>query len=77
MTTHPLIANILINHLFIYRSYFHDRWRDYLKSRHIFNGDADPVFPKVYGIQERDDQYKKWSWSGWGGSSGHDAPMIA
>ncbi|XP_064621082.1 ADP-ribosylhydrolase ARH1-like isoform X3 [Lineus longissimus] len=58
-------------------SYFHDRWREYLKSRRIFNGDADPVFPKKYGIQERDDMYKKWSYSGWGGASGHDAPMIA
>lgn len=34
-------------------------------------------FPKKYGVKERDEFYKSVSFSGWGGASGHDAPMIA
>ena len=33
--------------------------------------------PEKYGIPERDAFYKSVSFAGWGGASGHDAPMIA
>ncbi|KAF0975960.1 hypothetical protein FDP41_005287 [Naegleria fowleri] len=36
-----------------------------------------PQFPKEYGIQERDDFYRKWSFSGWAGASGDDSCIIA
>ncbi|XP_025081709.1 protein ADP-ribosylarginine hydrolase-like isoform X1 [Pomacea canaliculata] len=58
-------------------SYFSERWTEYLKERNLVNGTADPVFPTKYGFPERDAFYKKLSFAGWGGSSGHDAPMIA
>ena len=35
------------------------------------------MFPDSYNFDERDRFYKDVSFSGWGGSSGHDAPMIA
>ncbi|XP_052767910.1 uncharacterized protein LOC128208392 [Mya arenaria] len=57
--------------------YFTDRWVDYLKTRNIEDGTSEPTFPENYGIRERDAFYKSLSFSGWGGSSGHDAPMIA
>lgn len=58
-------------------SYFNDKWTTYLKDRGIENGDTDPVFSSLYGVEQRDTYYSAVSWSGWGGSSGHDAPMIA
>ena len=57
--------------------YFEDQWRTYLEKRGILYGKSDPVFPSSYGIDERDLFYKSLSYSGWGGASGHDAPMIA
>ncbi|WAR18999.1 ADPRH-like protein [Mya arenaria] len=54
-----------------------DRWVEYLKTRNIEDGTSEPTFPEKYGIRERDAFYKSLSISGWGGSSGHDAPMIA
>lgn len=57
--------------------YFKEKWLDYLKIRGIQNGDKDPNFPSKYGVEERDQFYRSVSYSGWGGSSGHDAPMIA
>jgi hypothetical protein len=36
-----------------------------------------PKFPKEYGVEERDKFYTTLSFSGWAGSSGHDAPLIA
>ena len=43
----------------------------------IEDGKGPAKFPEVFGVKERDDFYKEISFSGWGGSSGHDAPMIA
>ncbi|KAL4635602.1 ADP-ribosylarginine hydrolase isoform X1 [Arapaima gigas] len=57
--------------------YFENMWRDYLKERGILDGKAKARFPKNYDVKERDEFYKSVSYSGWGGSSGHDAPMIA
>ena len=63
--------------LSIYRSYFTKAWTNYLTSRCILDGKSEPVFPEPFGFRERDQFYKSISFSGWGGSSGHDAPMIA
>lgn len=41
------------------------------------DGVSPPTFPAKYGVEERDSFYTSLSHSGWGGSSGHDAPMIA
>lgn len=38
---------------------------------------ATPVFPDPYGPEEREKYYKHLSYSGWGGSSGHDSVLIA
>ncbi|KAK7483751.1 hypothetical protein BaRGS_00024967 [Batillaria attramentaria] len=57
--------------------YFRDAWTKYLESRSLLEGTSDPVFPEPYDFKERDAFYKKISFSGWGGASGHDAPMIA
>jgi ADP-ribosylarginine hydrolase len=57
--------------------YFTGKWTAYLKLREITDGTSQPKFPKKYGIPERDAYYKSVSFSGWGGASGHDAPMIA
>ena len=58
-------------------SYFKRKWTDYLKERGILDGKCEPTFPEVYGVRERDDFYTQLSYDGWGGASGHDAPMIA
>ncbi|XP_064611387.1 ADP-ribosylhydrolase ARH1-like isoform X2 [Liolophura sinensis] len=58
-------------------SYFTDHWRQYLSQRGILDGKSMPKFPDEYGVKERDLFYKTISYSGWGGASGHDAPMIA
>lgn len=60
-----------------YRSYFQDQWEKYLKLRGILDGKSAPTFPKPFDVKERDQFYTSVSYSGWGGSSGHDAPMIA
>lgn len=57
--------------------YFQTRWKSYLELRNLTSGDSEPCFPEKYGVVERDAFYKSLSFSGWGGSSGHDAPMIA
>ena len=57
--------------------YFKDHWEKYLQTRGIQDGQSPPQFPQDYGPSERDKFYKSVSYSGWGGSSGHDAPMIA
>lgn len=59
-----------------YRDYFEDRWRKYLKKKELLDGTKDPK-PDKLKEDERDKFYKELSFSGWGGSSGHDAPMIA
>ncbi|XP_051795439.1 ADP-ribosylhydrolase ARH1 isoform X1 [Acanthochromis polyacanthus] len=58
-------------------SYFCDKWQWYLDLRGLSNGVGPVIWPSSYGPAERDEAYKSFSWSGWGGSSGHDAPMIA
>lgn len=58
-------------------SYFTDKWNSYLKQRGLLEGGNEPKFPDQYGVKERDAFYKSLSFSGWGGASGHDAPMIA
>lgn len=58
-------------------SYFTEAWTKYLSLRGILQGDSDPVFPEPYSVKERDTFYKSVSFSGWGGASGHDGPMIA
>ena len=57
--------------------FFHDKWESYLKMRGIRDGKSAPVFPEAFGIEERDKFYRSISFSGCGGASGHDAPMIA
>lgn len=57
--------------------YFENAWMKYLVLRGISDGSSDALFPEQYGIEERDEFYKSVSFSGWGGASGHDAPMIA
>lgn len=58
-------------------SYFENQWKSYLQMRGIADGVSKPIFPKDYGVAERDKFYASVSYSGWGGASGHDAPMIA
>ncbi|GCB75464.1 hypothetical protein scyTo_0019013, partial [Scyliorhinus torazame] len=58
-------------------SYFEDQWKKYLRDRGILDGVSKPTFPKQYNVIERDKFYTSVSYSGWGGASGHDAPMIA
>ncbi|XP_062507019.1 ADP-ribosylhydrolase ARH1-like [Corticium candelabrum] len=57
--------------------YFTDQWKSYLKIRGIQDGQSDPKFPQDFDFEERDVFYKSLSFAGWGGASGHDAPMIA
>ncbi|XP_053912595.1 ADP-ribosylarginine hydrolase isoform X1 [Cuculus canorus] len=57
--------------------YFEEKWEKYLAERGISDGVSLPTFPSNYGVEERDSFYTSLSYSGWGGSSGHDAPMIA
>ncbi|NWX65635.1 ADPRH hydrolase, partial [Promerops cafer] len=57
--------------------YFEEQWKKYLAERGISDGVSSPKFPPKYGVEERDSFYTSLSYSGWGGGSGHDAPMIA
>lgn len=57
--------------------YFENAWQAYLTERGILDGTGTPRFPDCYGVKERDQFYSRVSFKGWGGSSGHDAPMIA
>ncbi|XP_005038905.2 PREDICTED: ADP-ribosylarginine hydrolase [Ficedula albicollis] len=57
--------------------YFEEQWKKYLAERGISDGVSLPRFPSEYGVEERDSFYTSLSYSGWGGGSGHDAPMIA
>lgn len=56
---------------------FGRRWYHYLKERQILRGETCPRFPEIYDVKTRDAYYRDLSYDGWGGSSGHDAPMIA
>ncbi|XP_051521170.1 ADP-ribosylhydrolase ARH1-like isoform X1 [Myxocyprinus asiaticus] len=57
--------------------YFTDKWKWYLDLRGLSSGTGPVVWPEPYGLAERDGAYKSFSLSGWAGSCGHDAPMIA
>lgn len=57
--------------------FFTNKWMTYLDLRGITDGKSMPVFPEPFGVKERDGFAKSVSFSGWGGASGHDAPMIA
>ena len=57
--------------------FFYGKWESYLQMRGIRDGKSVPVFPEAFGIEERDKFYRSISFSGCGGASGHDAPMIA
>ena len=58
-------------------SYFEKGWAAYLTERNLMDGVSEPRFPEKYGPEERDQFYTSVSYDGWGGASGHDAPMIA
>ena len=59
-------------------SYFCEKWNAYLKLRGIANhNEIKPIFPSKYDVKDRDAFYASVSFSGWGGASGHDAPLIA
>lgn len=57
--------------------FFCEKWESYLQLRGIRDGKSPPVFPEAFGVEERDKFYRSISFSGRGGASGHDAPMIA
>ena len=59
--------------------YFEEHWTKYLKMRNLTTGESDAVFEDhdVNSIKERDLFYRSLSYSGTGGASGHDAPIIA
>jgi len=66
---------------------FEDKFAEYLRERGLYLDVSEfnkercskltPNFPSKYGISERDDFYKRWSYSGWAGSSGDDSCIIA
>ncbi|XP_077304543.1 ADP-ribosylarginine hydrolase isoform X1 [Lithobates pipiens] len=58
-------------------SYFEGHWKKYLEERGISDGTSQPTFPEKYDVKERDAFYTSHSHSGWAGSAGHDAPLIA
>ncbi|KAI4898527.1 hypothetical protein NFI96_027909, partial [Prochilodus magdalenae] len=57
--------------------YFTEKWEWYLELRGLSSGTGPVTWPDKYGPSERDEAYKSFSFSGWAGRSGHDAPMIA
>ncbi|XP_060071474.1 ADP-ribosylhydrolase ARH1-like [Ylistrum balloti] len=65
------------NTIALNNGYFKDAWTKYLKLRGILDGTSEPVFPENYSVEERDKFVTSVSFNGWGGASGHDAPMIA
>lgn len=54
-------------------------WTKYLKIRGIEDGQSEPCFPEDFTkVAVRDTFYnEEFSFSGWHGASGHDAPLIA
>jgi ADP-ribosylarginine hydrolase len=59
--------------------YFTRKWTKYLELRGITDGKSSAKFPKKFGVKERDAFYSSIGHmrGGFGGKSGHDAPMIA
>lgn len=45
--------------------YFQNSWKKYLKTRGLTDGKSKPVFPKNYGVKERDQFYTSLSFDGW------------
>lgn len=56
--------------------YFEAAWRNYITLRGIEKLDREPEFPSNYSWEAREKFYKKISFSGWGGSSGHDSVSL-
>ncbi|KAG7257325.1 hypothetical protein CRUP_020196 [Coryphaenoides rupestris] len=48
----------------------------YLSQRGILDGTGKACFPEQYRAKEREKFYTQVAFRDWGGSSGHDAPMI-
>jgi len=63
----------------VQREGFAGPWRKYLKIRGIEDGQSEPSFPESFSdVSVRDKFYRKeFSYTGWHGSCGHDAPLIA
>ena len=78
-----LLKSAVYNCVSFYRDFFSQQWEKYLQTRGLSDGKGPANFPENYGPKERDVFYESLSWGrytggrGWGGSSGHDAPMIA
>jgi ADP-ribosylarginine hydrolase len=54
-----------------------EAWEKYLGQRGISSPNAEKAtFPEKYGVGERDEFYKRISYDGWGGSSGHGAMCV-
>lgn len=64
-------------HIQMDMSAFENQWKRYLKIRQIEDGKSEPVFPKEYGVAERDQFYTLWAYNGWPGASGDDSVIIA
>ena len=75
------MLSALLNEAFLHsinnRPFFTTKWTAYLSERGITSGKTDPKFPENYDVKARDEFYTSLSFDGWGGASGHDAPMIA
>jgi len=69
----------LLFYAFACRDGFAAPWKKYLKIRGIEDGQSEPHFPENFGdVTIRDTFYSsEFSFSGWHGSSGHDAPLVA
>jgi ADP-ribosylarginine hydrolase len=53
-------------------------WTSYATQRGIFDGDSFPVFSDNFSCpMERERFYLQFSFAGWNGASGNDAPLIA
>lgn len=57
--------------------YFENSWKAYLRLRNIHEKINEPDFPIDFSFRKRDRFYSYISFDGVGGSSGHDAPIIA
>ncbi|KAL9653254.1 hypothetical protein ABK040_010961 [Willaertia magna] len=71
-------------------THFEEKFMNYLRERNLWldsdsnSGNevnelesSEPVFPEVYGVKERDEFYKKWSYAGYAGASGDDSIIVA
>ena len=60
--------------------YFFRKWEVYMKLRKLSYDVCEgviPVFPEVYGVEEREKFIMGISANGWGGACGHDSVIIA